>query len=130
MNNTFVNAQALVSYIKASISEVIGDRNGLPTTLRQEIGEVGRLTYLAESTEVNYWNSRRAFAAVENTEEQREARKNRFYMLAAKKLLFINTACKRRGQMGFITKRVDLKNLDEVIGLVEDFADTLQEIAQ
>ena len=120
------NTQTLVTFIRNNLLQEIGERNDRPTTLRQELGEVGRLTYLAEADEVDYWHSRRAYNAVENTAEELEGRKVRFYTLAAKKLLFLNSVCKKMEGASFVTKRVDLKDLDEVIDLVEDFADTLQ----
>ena len=46
-------------------------------------------------------------------------------MLAARKLLFLNSVCKKTEGTSFVTKRLDLKDLDEVIDLVEGFADTL-----
>ena len=121
-----INAQELMGFIRNNLLKEIGERNGRGTTLRQELGEVGRLTYLAEADEVDYWHSRRAFNAVENTAEELEERKARFYTLAAKKLLFLNSVCKKTEGTSFVTKRVDLKDLDEVIDLVEGFADTLQ----
>ena len=121
-----INTQTLVSFIRNNLLQEIGERNGRGTNLRQELGEVGRLTYLAEADEVDYWHSRKAFNAVENTAEELAGRKARFYGLAAKKLLFLNSVCKRTEGASFITKRVNLENLDEVIDLVEGFADTLQ----
>lgn len=60
-----------------------------------------------------------------HTTSYRLAMKARFYMLAARKLLFLNSVCKKTEGTSFVTKRLDLKDLDEVIDLVEGFADTL-----
>lgn len=114
-----VNIFNLVRAIALNGKEIVSvSRDGEPHTFIQEIGEIGRLTNKAYAREsVNYY---RRYVAMDSVEAVNTAKTA--YIRAAKKIIFLNTVCKKQfGLEGFISRKIDLTNMDEVKALVDAF---------
>ena len=122
-----IDFENLKSFIYSDILSTVGQtRDGQPTTLSEEIGEVIRMAGRAwHYNGVNYFR-RGAFSAVELTEEQVEERARKMYLRAAKKILFLNAKTKAFGKERFVRPFINLEDEDQVRDLVEMFEYCIQ----
>ena len=115
-----INTGAMKDFLYGFAHDVVGrDRNGIETTLIEEVGEVARMAHRAYVSDgVNYYRSRSAFNRAESNEVENS---QRMYIRAAKKLLFLNAVSRKLTGNGFIIKRIDIDDLDVVTELVDAF---------
>lgn len=118
-----INVNSFAGFTFVYSDEFIGkDKFGKPTTLFHELGEVAKLTHQAYIKDgINYYNSKLSFSNAELTEEERIKNSNKRYKEAAKKLLFLNSCCKRTCNKSFIIRKIDINNEEAVKSLVDSF---------
>lgn len=121
-----INRESFFNFAISEENTQIGNRG---ESVRQVIGEIGRFTYMAEirrlAKEDTDLYKRSAFRIVESSDEERGAMSNRFFDIAGKKILFLNSECKRLGYDCFITEKVNKANMEELIDLVEEFEEMM-----
>lgn len=121
-----------INLILADSRTIIGNR-GADETVAKVIGDIGRLSYLAMTKEVGRDGlnpfRRGAMNFVEETDEERIKKANRFYELAGKKILFLNSESKKLGHGNFLRGKVNKEDLDELKWLVEDYMELVKEIS-
>ncbi len=90
---TIIDVQAMRDFLYQYANEEIGvDRSGNATTLRVEVAKVIELVTRAcvDDGSINYYRSYQARNTVEMTEEERKARADRNYIIACRKLMWLN----------------------------------------
>lgn len=74
MNNSLeiINMDIMAAFLYMYADEEVGhDKNGKPTTLVKEIGEVARMTHMAYVDDgINYYNTRHSMRMVEKTRKK------------------------------------------------------------
>ena len=112
--------------------ERIGSRN---ETVRTVIGEIGKFAIIAESyalgiDDINPFKRITIFKLAEeefaNAEEEKEYRKKKageFFDLAGRKILFLNSECRKLTGVGFVNTKVDKESPEELQRLTEAFMD-------
>lgn len=109
-----------IGFIKKEGSE------GKITTLYDEMGIVGNLIYKAYTGEqISFYQSRKAYAFVEDKEIFHKISCKR-YMIAARKILFLNSMCKKYTGRTFINRPVNISRIEEAEALVDDFDDCVR----
>lgn len=116
------NVSALQNFLYLHADDYVGERNGVKTTLIEEVSEVIKLAHKAYMNEgINYYNGRQAMRMVEFSEEEISARRDNNYLRAGKKILFLNGVSKRLTGRSFIKNRIDKENIAEVTRIVDSF---------
>ena len=118
------NFTALKTFLFEHYNEVVGnDKNGEPTTLINEIGEIARMSHRAYLQDgVNYYRTRAAYGRAEYSSEELQKKSDAMYRVAGKKILFLNAVCKNFcfGQP-FICVRVNKDDIADMTKLVDSF---------
>ena len=92
------NFTALKTFLFEHYNEVVGnDKNGEPTTLINEIGEIARMSHRAYLQDgVNYYRTRAAYGRAEYSSEELQKKSDAMYRVAGKKILFLIRAADHR----------------------------------
>ena len=115
--------ESLCNFLYIHAHDIVGkDRNGVSTTLMDEVGEVARMAHRAYVSDgVNYYRSGRCFSMAELDEETVKENSKRMYIRAAKKLFFLNSVSKSLTGEYIIARRIDDTSLEQVTALVDAF---------
>lgn len=123
---TIINFEKFVAFFATNYEKYVGVRDNTSTTLEEEVGTVMRLAekaYMADAVDTFNYYSRKAFSIVETTDIERKCRAAKLYKAAAKKILFLSSKCREacEDNLGFVKKKIDVTNQEEVKALVEAF---------
>lgn len=114
----YIDMQVLVDFLSQYAYEYLGaiSKNGTPLTIRDEIGEIAKMTHKAyvDMGNISFTNS-------ELSKEEQQEKKSRLIRNAAKKLLFLNRLCMEYTGKHFVKQFVDSKDAKANTDLVDAF---------